>query len=65
MECIYIPENNVVKWAWKDPENDFVSRFDLPKCWGRCKIKPPVIEDTRKNWTREVKLTNLSLKTPK
>ena len=54
MECTYIPEENMVKWAWKDPEDDFTLRFDLPQCWPKCSKKPPVIEDTHKNWTREV-----------
>ena len=44
----------MVKWAWEDPENDSTLRFDLPQCWPICNKKPPVIEDTHKNWTREV-----------
>ena len=44
----------MVKWAWEDPENNSTLRFDLPQCWPKCNKKPPVIEDTHKNWTREV-----------
>ena len=54
MECVFIPEESDVKWAWEDPENNSSLRFDLPQCWPSCKTKPPVIGDTHKNWTKEV-----------
>ena len=65
MECTYITEDNMVKWAWEDPENNSTLRFDLPQCWPICNKKPPVIEDTHKNWTREVFLSELGMKIDK
>ena len=55
MECKFNPETGSANWTWLDPEFQ-IERYDLPRCWPKCSIEPPIIEQTNWNWTKRVKL---------
>lgn len=54
MDCVYYPDNFTANWTWKDPEQNFTNRFDLPLCFSYCKSDPPSIKGARNNWTQMV-----------
>ena len=56
MKCKFNPETGIANWTWIDPEFQ-IERYDLPRCWPKCSIEPPRIEQTNWNWTKMVQLT--------